>query len=207
LGCVLPEAIRSRDAGRTRQLLLGAARVRFARDGYAATTVRDIAADAEVNVALINRYFTSKEGLFEACLVHTVEELDPAGREPPTFACMLQNLVKQVVSLPSGEHQQLLLLLRSSGDEQAHRIRRSTLHSYAERMARIVGWEPGNANSEELMLNAQIAVATAFGIVMLRSSAGIEPLASATEEDLAFPLHQVFATLLSLPPGDPSRGE
>src|ERR1700712_5058446 len=36
---------RARDAGTTRQLLLEAARHRFARDGYAATTVRDIASD------------------------------------------------------------------------------------------------------------------------------------------------------------------
>src|SRR3954467_2700576 len=64
-----------RDAGRTRQLLLDAARRRFAEDGYAATTVRDIAEDAGVNVALTSRYFTSKEGLFEACLSTAGEEL------------------------------------------------------------------------------------------------------------------------------------
>src|SRR5262249_4490858 len=51
---------RRRDAATTRQLLLDAARQRFAIDGYAATSVRDIAHDAGVNVALINRYFTSK---------------------------------------------------------------------------------------------------------------------------------------------------
>src|ERR1700744_3072446 len=60
--------VRHRDADETRQRLLQAARQRFAQDGYAATTVRDIAMEAGVNVALINRYFTSKEGLFEAYL-------------------------------------------------------------------------------------------------------------------------------------------
>jgi AcrR family transcriptional regulator len=50
------------------------------RDGYAATSVRDIAADADVNVALINRYFRSKAGLLEACLAATANLLlDPAG--------------------------------------------------------------------------------------------------------------------------------
>ena len=71
---------RRRDAASTRQLLLDAARRRFARDGYAATTVRDIADDAGVNVALISRYFDSKEGLFEACLAAAVDELAPHGR-------------------------------------------------------------------------------------------------------------------------------
>lgn len=41
----------------------------------AATTVRDIADDAGVNVSLISRYFACKEGLFEACLTEAVDEL------------------------------------------------------------------------------------------------------------------------------------
>src|SRR5687768_16792368 len=67
-GAETPVARPRRDAARTRRRLLEAARRRFARDGYATSTVRDIADDAGVNVALISRYFTSKEGLFEACL-------------------------------------------------------------------------------------------------------------------------------------------
>ncbi|GAA3163585.1 TetR family transcriptional regulator [Nonomuraea salmonea] len=69
------EVVRRRDAARTRQRLLDAALKRFAHDGYAATTVRDITDDAGVNVALVNRYFQSKEGLFEACLEAASEEL------------------------------------------------------------------------------------------------------------------------------------
>src|SRR5690348_5267904 len=69
---------RRRDAARTRQALLEAARHRFAGDGYAATTVRDIADDAGVNVALISRYFQSKEGLFEACLTSAVDDMKRA---------------------------------------------------------------------------------------------------------------------------------
>ncbi len=71
------ELVRSgRDAAATRRALVRAARRRFATDGYRATTVRQIAADAGVNVALINRYFESKEGLFEACMMRTSDELD-----------------------------------------------------------------------------------------------------------------------------------
>src|SRR2546421_8360402 len=58
------KVIRSRNAAETRAALLAAARIRFARDGYEATNLRDIAADVGVNVALISRYFGSKEGLF-----------------------------------------------------------------------------------------------------------------------------------------------
>jgi AcrR family transcriptional regulator len=53
---------RSRSATRTN--LLNAARARFQEHGFDGTTVRDIAADAGVDAALIKRYFGSKEGLF-----------------------------------------------------------------------------------------------------------------------------------------------
>jgi AcrR family transcriptional regulator len=53
---------RSREETRAR--LLEAAATRFRESGFDATTVRDIAADAGVDPALINRYFGSKAGLF-----------------------------------------------------------------------------------------------------------------------------------------------
>ena len=65
-----------RDSAATQRALVRAGRRRFATDGYRATTVRQIAADAGVNVALINRYFESKEGLFAACMQRTSNELD-----------------------------------------------------------------------------------------------------------------------------------
>jgi len=47
-----------------------AALARFAEDGYAATSVRTIAADAGVSPALILHHFGSKDGLREACDQH-----------------------------------------------------------------------------------------------------------------------------------------
>ncbi|QWT22661.1 TetR family transcriptional regulator [Subtercola sp. PAMC28395] len=191
--------IKTRDAGNTRRLLLTAARTRFARDGYSATTVRDIAADANVNVALINRYFASKEGLFEACL-NTVEELDALDETSSTLEQMIQNMAARVAELPSDSYPlQLLLLLRSSGDEKADAIRRSILHSYSERIAATAGWSPDDESSEHLLLRAQIALATSLGIVLLRSSSGLEPLSSASAGELTDPLGDLLASLLEPP--------
>ncbi len=58
----MTSAGRSREA--TRERLLVAARARFREQGFDATTVREIAADAAVDPAMIMRYFGSKEGLF-----------------------------------------------------------------------------------------------------------------------------------------------
>jgi TetR/AcrR family transcriptional regulator, fatty acid metabolism regulator protein len=44
--------------------ILAAAEKHFALRGYDATSVRDICQEADVNVAMVNYYFGSKEGLF-----------------------------------------------------------------------------------------------------------------------------------------------
>jgi AcrR family transcriptional regulator len=54
----------ARDSEATRGRLLAAARTHFAEQGFERTSLRSVAAAAGVNVALINRYFGSKEELF-----------------------------------------------------------------------------------------------------------------------------------------------
>jgi AcrR family transcriptional regulator len=63
-----PRRGRRPGASGTRQTILDAARARFAEDGYAAATIRKIAADAGVNPALIMQFFGSKEDLFAAVM-------------------------------------------------------------------------------------------------------------------------------------------
>lgn len=60
--------IRRRNAEATRAAILAAGKAQFARCGYEGAYLRDIAADAGVDAALINRYFGGKEGLFAAVL-------------------------------------------------------------------------------------------------------------------------------------------
>jgi AcrR family transcriptional regulator len=57
-------APRKRDAQATRAAILEAARAQFARLGYDRAGLRDIAAEAGADVALIKRYFGGKEALF-----------------------------------------------------------------------------------------------------------------------------------------------
>ncbi|WP_405009857.1 TetR family transcriptional regulator [Kitasatospora sp. NBC_01539] len=52
----------------TRQTILDAARARFAGDGFKATTIRRIAADAGVDAALVMQFFGSKDELFAAVM-------------------------------------------------------------------------------------------------------------------------------------------
>ena len=188
-----PAPARRRDATKTRQLLLDAALTRFTRDGFAATTVRDIADDAGVNVALISRYFKSKEGLFEACLTSSVDEVRrttgdaPLSRTPEAIARQIAGPCTKGLPL------HLVLLLRSSGDEGADRIRLGLLRSYGERLAVATGAPAGD---DRMLLRAQVVLAAAAGIALLRTKSGLEPLASATEEDLVAPLRDLVDALL-----------
>lgn len=52
----------------TRQTVLEAARARFASDGFTATTIRRVAADAEVDVSQVMQFFGSKDMLFAAVM-------------------------------------------------------------------------------------------------------------------------------------------
>ena len=63
---------RRRDAQATRAALLEAAKAQFALLGYDSATLRDIAAAAGADVALIKRYFGGKEGLFTEALKDSI---------------------------------------------------------------------------------------------------------------------------------------
>lgn len=86
--------VRKRNAEATRAAILAAGKIHFGRSGYEGAYLRDIAAEAGVDAALINRYFGGKEGLFNACLrdavrsaqLFTGEREDFGKRVAHTFA-------------------------------------------------------------------------------------------------------------------------
>ncbi|OKS85999.1 TetR/AcrR family transcriptional regulator [Mucilaginibacter polytrichastri] len=59
----------------TEDKIKDAAKAVFTRKGFAATTVRDIAAEADINLSLVNYYFRSKEKLFDLIMTETVQQL------------------------------------------------------------------------------------------------------------------------------------
>ncbi len=64
---------RKRNAALTREAILDAARRVFTLRGYDGCGIREIASEAGVNVALINRYFGSKLGLFSEAVLFDAE--------------------------------------------------------------------------------------------------------------------------------------
>ncbi|WP_153035283.1 TetR family transcriptional regulator [Amycolatopsis sp. YIM 10] len=56
----------ARRSDRTKEVILAAARERFAKDGYERATIRAIAADARIDPSMVMRYYGNKERLFAA---------------------------------------------------------------------------------------------------------------------------------------------
>ncbi|WP_433329541.1 TetR family transcriptional regulator [Spirillospora sp. CA-294931] len=73
-----------RDREATRRRILGAARDLFGEHGYDGVTVRMIALESGANMALVNRYFGSKAGLFGEVLAGewTIEKVITEGSGP-----------------------------------------------------------------------------------------------------------------------------
>jgi AcrR family transcriptional regulator len=179
---------RPRDAAATRADLLRAARQRFAKDGYDRVSVRDIAADADVNVALINRYFGSKEGLF-------VEALSSAGRFPDVLAAspadLPAKLLARILDQPDayGGENPLAALLRSSGHQGvAGRMRAQIDEDLTRRLAAL-------SPESDAPIRADLFVALMLGIGVLHTVIRKPPLADQQFEQLQPYVQRVFSAL------------
>jgi AcrR family transcriptional regulator len=106
-----------------RQLILGAARRCFARNGFAGTTTRSVAAAAAISEALLFKHFPSKAALYAEILTEECEA-DPdlahlLGQEPSTAALveLVRNMLRYFVETVRGpdeqEAQRLRLMITS----------------------------------------------------------------------------------------------
>src|SRR6476659_3724456 len=84
---------RPHDAEASRRRLLEAAADLFDEHGYETTTVRQIGEQADVDPALICRYFGSKEGLYLAALDH--REHPPLPSDPAAALTALLALTEE----------------------------------------------------------------------------------------------------------------
>jgi len=107
----------ARNASDTRARILAAARVRFALDAYENVGTRDIAADAGVDAALVNRYFGGKEKLFDEAIVDAFAIKDHfAGIDMSTFGELITTLVIEgSEERRAARFDALGILLRASG--------------------------------------------------------------------------------------------
>ena len=123
---------------RTRAAILAAARALFAAQGYERTTVREIAARAEIDPALVVRYFGGKEGLF----AHAADfdlDLPPLAAIAPGQRG--RALVAHFLKVWEGDGAGLPVLLRSAASNPAAAQRLNAIFAgqVAPALARVAG--------------------------------------------------------------------
>jgi AcrR family transcriptional regulator len=148
---------RRKDAAATRQALLDAARELFTDKGFDRTTVRDIAARAGVNQALLFRYFGSKEELLGRVLSEPGTELlaDVAPER------LLTELLQRVLDSGETGRDSLLMLALTGPGAAAETLHREVTVPYAEALATLTG-EP------DAVLRAELALAWVLGLSLTR---------------------------------------
>ncbi len=101
-----------------RQALLAAAARAFARGGFAATSLDEVAAEAGVSRVLIYRHFESKEDLYRAILDQMREDLVRATGAPDQLEPSSLHALVRVAQAHPAEFQ---LFFRHAGRESAFR--------------------------------------------------------------------------------------
>jgi AcrR family transcriptional regulator len=179
------QQVRRRDSSASRAALLDAAAELFAERGYDRTTVRDIAAQAGVNQALLFRYFGSKDALFAAVVARAGRDKLAESPGAQVFARILRAVLDK-----QGQDSALQILLRSSGEDAAVKtIQQELGEEYVQALAALTGSPDGD-------LRAHLVLAWVVGIDLLRSVARTQPLAGARSEQVVECVLPAVRTLL-----------
>lgn len=186
---------RRRDAAATRRRLLEAARDLFAERGYEAATVRDIAARAGANQALLFRYFGSKQKLLaEVVAQGGLERLQTTPPEQ-LFETALRSMLSQSASGAADRTLEVYLRSIGRGDEAAGALLELG-QEYQSALASLSG-------TEDAALRADLAMAWLLGIGLMRTVVAREPLAGAEPDTVCQLVLDAVGHLWSAPaPGE-----
>lgn len=184
---------RRRDAGATRTRLLEAARELFLARGYSAIGLREVAAKAGVDVALVRRYFGSKERLFEEATDVSEDVAQILGAADQALG---ERLIARVLAARRDVDAPLFALLRSSGDPSVvERLNAQLDAGLTRNLARRIA-------ADRPRIRADMVTALLLGIGVQRVLLQKKPLAGARDDDIADVFLEAFEAITKLPQGD-----
>ena len=148
----------------------------FSEKGYDAAGTREIAAGAEVNIALIARYFGSKRSLFERAVLSGFS-LGDIDEEP--IEKILSDLANQYAEKSvHEEYDPMLALIRSAASEEVGDMVRETIELAVIRpLAEKLGGKQGT-------LKAALIVSQLAGFDLMRRIVGIAPFSQTEPQPL-----------------------
>ncbi len=159
------QGTRGRNAAATRQAILEAAKICFMGDGYEQVGVREIAARAGVDPSLVNRYFGSKERLFNEAVASKFDLTALFDGDRATLGERLARYVLQ--KKPSGEeYDPLVALLRSTSCEApARMLRQALLDGFTHPLA-------ARLDGPDALTRAELVGSTLLGLLVHRTVIG-----------------------------------
>ena len=191
---------RRRNAAATRAAIFEAATRRFAYQGYEHAGVREIAADAGVDAAMVNRYFGSKEGLFTEVVERAFDIRYLVDGDRATLA---ERLARRMVygreDTADESSVPLLLILHSATEPNAAELIRTSLdrnllRPLAERL-----------DGPDAEVRAAMVIANCTGFAIMNQMLRPRALADAQQEELAILLKESLASCIDRVPHEGHR--
>ncbi|MDT4951851.1 MAG: hypothetical protein QOJ37_4446 [Pseudonocardiales bacterium] len=177
----------------TPEQILEAARTLFAERGYQGTSMRAVAAAADVNAALVHHYFGTKEQLFVAALrmplnpAEVITTLLAAGPREEFAQRFVRFFIRAWREPATGQRLQAVLRSAVSTEQGAASIRTFAEQVLLERVSGALGVSK---------LRVAAAMTHLIGLMLGSTIIGIEPLASASEDELVALVAPVIAGYL-----------
>jgi AcrR family transcriptional regulator len=163
-----------RKADQTKAVILAAARERFAETGYEGTTIRGVAAAANIDPSMVMRYFGNKDLLFAAAAEFDLQfpdlsEVDPDG------------LGRALVShfLSRWEDDGALVVLLRSSTTNAEAAQRMTDIFAAQLLPAIGKFVPDDAPRRAGLIATQV-----LGMALCRFVLRLPPVVALTRDEL-----------------------
>jgi AcrR family transcriptional regulator len=166
---------KARKSDRTRAAILDAAQKLFAQHGHGRTTVRDIAAKASIDPALVIRYFGSKDELFVRAAAFDLRMPDLSKVKRSQIG---DTLIRRFLELGEG-FTGMTVLLRSaaSNDYAASRVRELFAAQVLPAFARV----GSRAHAAE---RAGLVASQLLGLALCRYILKIPPVAEMSTEEI-----------------------
>lgn len=192
-----PSRGRRSGAPDTREAIRLAARARFLADGYQDVTLRAVAGDAGVDVALISYYFGSKQGLFGAAMALPVNPAELFGRlleSTPDLAALPPLALRTILGVwddpESGAQLKALARAAVVDEHLARLIREAVAKEIAGRLAARIGGVEGPRRAGAFV--TQMA-----GLIFTRYLLQVEPIASMSADEVVAELTPPLTAILT----------
>lgn len=179
-----------RTTAEVRRLALDAAAGLFVEHGYAQTSMRDIAARADISLSVLYRQFAGKDELFAATLLapflEAFDEFSHAWRDQADTPWEDERLVREFVRdlyRNTTEHRHSLVTLLAAGEDSTSSLLTETRARLDGGLTELRLMAEHEADRRDWLLRESLAQSNALIIGMVVGTVLLQPLLSGTLAD------------------------